>query len=107
VLLARPFHCPFAVKSGGHAAFAGASSAKDGITIDLVNMNERKLSDSMKSAAIGPSNEWLDVCNYLTPHNLAVVGGRTASVGVGGLTLGRGISHHTNEYGLARDNIAS
>lgn len=34
-------------------------------------------------------------------------GGRAASVGVGGLTLCVGISHHTNAYGLACDNIAS
>jgi FAD/FMN-containing dehydrogenase len=107
VLLARLFQCSFAVKSGGHAAFAGASSIEDGITIDLVKMDERKLSDDKKTVAVGPGNRWLDVYDYLTPHNLAVVGGRAASVGIGGLTLGGGISHHTNEYGLACDNIAS
>lgn len=33
--------------------------------------------------------------------------GQASDVGVGGLTPGGGISHHTNEYGLACDNIAS
>ncbi|KAH3940607.1 hypothetical protein HBH70_025790 [Parastagonospora nodorum] len=107
VLLSRLFQCPFAVKSGGHAAFAGASSINSGITIDLVNMKVRKLAEDKKTVAIGPGNRWLDVYDYLTPYSLVVVGGRAATVGVGGLTLGGGISHHTNEYGLACDNVAS
>jgi FAD/FMN-containing dehydrogenase len=78
VLLARLSQCPFAVKSGGHAAFRGASSIEGGITVDLVNMKERKLSDDGKTVAIGPGNRWLDVYDYLTPYNLAVVGGRVS-----------------------------
>jgi FAD/FMN-containing dehydrogenase len=76
VLLARLFTCPFAVKSGGHAAFAGASSIEGGITIDLAGLNERKLSEDRKTVAIGAGNRWLDVYDYLTPYELAVVGGR-------------------------------
>ncbi|KAH7378393.1 hypothetical protein DE146DRAFT_626531 [Phaeosphaeria sp. MPI-PUGE-AT-0046c] len=107
VLIMRLFQCQFAAKSGGHAAFAGASSIEGGITLDFVNMKERELSTDRKTVAIGPGNRWLDVYDFLTPYGLAVVGGRAASVGVSGLTLGGGISHHTNKYGLACDNIAS
>lgn len=66
------------MKSGGHAAFAGASSIEDGITIDLVDLNERKLSEDGKTVAIGPGNRWLDVYEYLEPYGLAVVGGRVS-----------------------------
>jgi FAD/FMN-containing dehydrogenase len=78
VLLSRWSQCPFAVKSGGHAAFPGASSIQGGITVDLVNMNQLKLSDDKKTFAVGPGNWWLDVYSYLTPYNLAVVGGRVS-----------------------------
>ncbi|RYN32485.1 hypothetical protein AA0115_g3883 [Alternaria tenuissima] len=107
VLIARLTQCPFAIKSGGHAAFPGASSIEGDITVDMVNMNQKKLSADKTSVAVGPGNRWKEVYDYLTPYNLAIVGGRAAYVGVGGLTLGGGISHHTNEYGLACDNIAS
>ncbi|KAH7380121.1 hypothetical protein BKA66DRAFT_512891 [Pyrenochaeta sp. MPI-SDFR-AT-0127] len=107
VLLSRLTQCPFAVKSGGHAAFAGASNIGGGVLVDLSGLKQRILASDHKTVAIGPGNRWLEVYEYLTPYNLAVVGGRAATVGVGGLTLGGGISHHTNEYGLACDNVAS
>ncbi|OAG13723.1 FAD-binding domain-containing protein [Alternaria alternata] len=107
VLISRLTQCPFAVKSGGHAAFPGASSIQGGITVDLKDFTTRRLSADKKTVAIGPGNRWIDVYHYLTPYNLTVVGGRAAHVGVGGLTLGGGISDLTNEYGLACDNVAS
>jgi FAD/FMN-containing dehydrogenase len=80
VLVARRlFQCPFAVKSGGHAAFVGASSVEGGITVDLVDMKERKLSADQKTAAIGAGNRRFDVYDYLTPYNLAVVGDRVST----------------------------
>ncbi|RAR05446.1 FAD-binding domain-containing protein [Stemphylium lycopersici] len=107
VLISRLSQCPFAVKSGGHAAFHGASSIEGGITLDLAGFTTRQLSADRKSVAIGPGNRWIDAYEYLTPYNLTIVGGRAAHVGIGGLTLGGGISDLTNEYGLACDNIAS
>ncbi|KOC13000.1 FAD binding domain protein, partial [Aspergillus flavus AF70] len=40
VLLSQLTRCPFAAKSGGHAAFRGASSSPGGITIWFTDMNE-------------------------------------------------------------------
>jgi hypothetical protein len=106
VLLSRLTQCPFAVKSGGHAAFAGASNIASGITVSLERLNNVNVLPS-NIVAVGPGNRWYDVFTALEPRKLAVVGGRASSVGVGGLTLGGGISHHLNLRGFACDNVAS
>jgi FAD/FMN-containing dehydrogenase len=76
VLISRLTRCAFAVKSGGHAAFPGASSIQGGITVDLKDFTMRKLSPDQKTVAIGPGNRWIDAYHYLTPYNLTIVGGR-------------------------------
>jgi FAD binding domain len=43
----------------------------------------------------------------LGPLKYTVVGGRETTVGVGGLTLGGGISYYSGRYGLACDNVLS
>ncbi|PVH92431.1 FAD binding domain-containing protein [Periconia macrospinosa] len=107
VLLSRLTQCPFTVKSGGHAAFAGASSIQGGIVVALQSLNSVTLSTDKKIASIGPGNIWYDVYTQLEPQNLTVIGGRVAAIGVGGLTLGGGISFFSNIYGWACDNVAS
>ncbi|RYP31763.1 hypothetical protein DL767_005583 [Monosporascus sp. MG133] len=107
ILLARLTQCEFAVKSGGHASFAGASNRRDGLTIDLASLNEVTVNEDRRVASIGSGNRWYDVYSALEPENLTVVGGRVASVGVGGLTLGGGISFFSNLYGWACDNIVN
>lgn len=82
------YNCPFSVKSGGHAAFAGASNIQDGVTIDLNNLRTIDVSSDRTLTKIGPGNRWGDVYGALTPLNLAVIGGRDSGIGVGGLTLG-------------------
>ncbi|ROW14174.1 hypothetical protein VPNG_04282 [Cytospora leucostoma] len=107
ILLSRLTQCPFAVKSGGHAAFKGASNVENGLTIDLARLNQVNLSQSGDIVSIGTGNTWNDVYTALEPYNRIAVGGRVASVGVGGLTLGGGLSFFSNKYGFACDNIAN
>jgi hypothetical protein len=106
VLLSRLTQCPFAVKGGGHTAFPGASSIEGGITVSLENMNQIVLSKDKKTASIGPGNRWGGVYAELAKQNLTVIGGRASDVGMG-LVLGGGVSHHSNIYGFACDNVAS
>ncbi|KAI1502183.1 FAD-binding domain-containing protein [Biscogniauxia marginata] len=107
VLLSRATQCPFAVKGGGHAAFRGASNSEGGITIDFVHMVDVIPSADRKTVAIGPGNTWHNVYSTLENYNITMVGGRVASVGVGGLLLGGGISFFSGQYGWACDNIVS
>ncbi|KAI0140423.1 FAD-binding domain-containing protein [Xylariaceae sp. FL1272] len=105
VLLSRATQCPFAVKGGGHAAFKGASNSDGGITIDFIRMNHVIPSSDRKTASLGPGNTWHNVYSNLEKYNLTMVGGRVASVGIGGLLLGGGISFFSGQYGWACDNI--
>ena len=88
VLITKFFKCQFAVKSGGHAAFVGASNIQNGLTIDLANLNEVQVSDDRTLTSVGAGNRWVDVYSKLDPQQLSVIGGRVADIGVGGLTLG-------------------
>lgn len=105
VLALKANQCQFAVKSGGHAAFGGGSNIDGGVTIDLLHLNEVDVSPDQKTTSLGPGNRWLDVYSKLDARNLSVVGGRTADIGIGGLTLGGGLSFFSNLYGWACDNV--
>ncbi|CAI6336543.1 unnamed protein product [Periconia digitata] len=107
VLISRLTQCPFAVKGGGHAAFAGGSNIDGGITVSLENLKQISLSSDKKIAAVGPGNRWIDVYQTLDPDEVTVVGGRVSTVGVSGLTLGGGISYLSSKYGWACDNVDS
>jgi hypothetical protein len=107
VLLSRLTQCPFAVRSGGHSAFACSSSVDGGVTVTFEKMKQITLSEDKKIAAIEPGNLWYDIYTNLQNDNLTVVGGRVSAIGIGGLTTGGGISFFANEYGWACDNVAS
>ena len=100
----RTWKAPFTVKSGGHVPFP-SSNIEDGIVIDLVNLNTLQLSNDKSVVSVGPGLRWRDVANFLLPEGLAVVGGRVGDIGVGGFTLGGGISWFSGRYGWACDNV--
>ncbi|KAL2064193.1 hypothetical protein VTL71DRAFT_4687 [Oculimacula yallundae] len=105
VKVSKLTQCPFAVRSGGHAAFAGGSSIQNGILINLAKLNEVTLSKDRKTTRVGPGNNWYDVYQVLDPLGVSVVGGREAGVGTGGLILGGGISYFSGRFGWACDNV--
>ncbi len=68
--------------------FAGASNIQDGLTIDLANLNQIQVSQDRTLTHVGAGNRWIDIYRRLGDQQLAVIGGRVAGIGVGGLTLG-------------------
>ena len=99
--------CPFAIKGNTHAPAAGFANIEDGITIDMTGLKSVNLNVDQKVAGIGGGASWLDVYAYLDPFNVSVAGGRNGLVGVGGLTLGGGISHFAARVGWACDNVVN
>ena len=91
ITMSRVTQCPFAIRSGGHSDVPGASNVEGGVTIDMSRLNEVTVSRDQKSVYIGAGAKWGDVYQTLDALELSVIGGRAASVGVGGLTLGGGI----------------
>lgn len=78
VLISRLYQCPFAVKGGGHAAWAGASSIEDGITISMENFRKVAVASDKQSADIGPGLRWIDVYTAIEKDGLSVAGGRVS-----------------------------
>ncbi|KAF1914540.1 hypothetical protein BDU57DRAFT_519588 [Ampelomyces quisqualis] len=107
ILLSRLTQCPFAAKSGGHSAVPGGSNIMGGVTINFEGMTKISVSRDKKTVSFQPGHTWYDIYTALEKYNVTVVGGRVASVGVGGLTLGGGISYFSSMYGLACDNVLS
>ncbi|KAL4947598.1 hypothetical protein BDW69DRAFT_178096 [Aspergillus filifer] len=99
--------CHIAIRSGGHASHGGASNIDHGVTLDLSGLNSIHLSNDRSTVSVGVGATWGDVYAFLEPYGLCVAGGRAAQVGVGGLTLGGGISYFSPRYGWTCDTATS
>ncbi|KAF2210757.1 hypothetical protein CERZMDRAFT_113255 [Cercospora zeae-maydis SCOH1-5] len=95
----------FAVRSGGHSPEAGFASIANGVTIDMGLFDGISIAPDRLSATIGVGARWKNVYSKLEDTDLAMVGGRNANVGVGGLVLGGGISFFSPRFGMVCDNI--
>lgn len=99
--------CQFAVKGHSHMPAAGFANINGGITIDMTALSSITINDDHTVVSIGSGATWLDVYTYLDALGLSVAGGRNGAVGVGGLTLGGGISYFAPRVGWACDNVAN
>jgi hypothetical protein len=80
--------CNFTLRSGGHSGWPGASNSDGGVTLSLRRIKHVEVSEDRSFVTLGAGAQWLEVYTALDEHDLAVVGGRAGTVGVGGLLLG-------------------
>ncbi|KAK3376365.1 hypothetical protein B0T24DRAFT_618528 [Lasiosphaeria ovina] len=99
--------CRLAVKGQGHAPAAGFANIDGGVTVDMAGLNRVAVNHDASVASVAAGASWLDVYRYLEPFGVAVAGGRNGLVGVGGLTVGGGISHLSPRVGWACDNVVN
>lgn len=99
--------CSFAVRSGGHSPNAGAANIASGVTLDLTHLDTITASSDQSTVSVGPAATWGEVYSTLDPLNLTVAGGRSGGVGVGGLTVGGGISFHSPRVGFTADTVTN
>ena len=91
---------PVVVRSGGHSAWG---TVPGGLTLDLAALNDVEVDGTL--VRVGGGATWGHVAAILAEHGLGISSGDTASVGVGGLTLGGGIGWMVRAWGLAADQL--
>lgn len=93
-----------AIRSGGHNS-GGANNIDNGVTIDLVHLNEATYDKTTNLASIGPGAKWMDVYAKLAKDDVLVTGGRDGDVGVGGFLLGGGSTFFMGTEGFGCDAV--
>jgi FAD/FMN-containing dehydrogenase len=102
--VARRAGLPLAVRSGGHSP-AGHSVCDDGIVLDLAAMRRLEIDVDSRTAWAETGLTAGEFTLAASEHGLACGFGDTASVGIGGLTLGGGIGLLTRKHGMTIDNV--
>lgn len=90
------------IVSGGHGPWSHDTAAP-GVRIDLGALADITIEGTR--VRVGGGATWGAVAAALHPEGLAISSGDTASVGVGGLTLGGGIGWMVRAWGLAIDQL--
>ncbi|NJI60060.1 FAD-binding oxidoreductase [Microbacterium oxydans] len=101
VRLASREAVPLTVVAGGHGPWSHAPA--EGIRLELGGLSGIEVDGT--TVRIGGGAVWGDVASALAGRGLALSSGDTASVGVGGLTLGGGIGWMVRAWGLAIDQL--
>jgi FAD/FMN-containing dehydrogenase len=104
VNLVRETGAELAVRSGGHSR-AGHGTSEGGIVLDLSEMNAVEIDAEGRSAWAQTGVKAGDYTKATGEHGLATGLGDTASVGVGGITLGGGVGFLVRKNGLTIDDL--
>jgi FAD/FMN-containing dehydrogenase len=104
VSLARETGLELAVRGGGHSQ-AGHGTSDGGIVLDLSGLSALEIDADERVARAAGGLTAGDVTVAAAPSGLAGVFGDTASVGIGGLTLGGGMGYFVRKHGLTIDQL--
>ena len=101
---AREVGAELAVRCGGHSG-AGHGTTEGGIVIDVRDLRELDIDVRARTLRAGSGLTAGEVVEAVTPHGLVIGFGDTASVGIGGITLGGGVGYLARRDGLTIDNL--
>jgi FAD/FMN-containing dehydrogenase len=104
VTLAREAALELAVRSGGHS-MAGHGVSDGGLVIDLSRMKAIEIDPDSKTAWAQTGLTAGEYTIAAGAHGLATGFGDTASVGIGGITLGGGVGYLVRKHGLTIDDL--
>jgi FAD/FMN-containing dehydrogenase len=104
VSLARETGLELAIRSGGHS-LVGHSVSDGGIVLDLSDMKAIEIDPAARTVWAETGLTAGELSEATAAHGLAIGFGDTASVGIGGITLGGGIGYLVRKYGLTIDNL--
>ncbi len=104
VRLAADAGIELAVRSGGHSV-AGHGTTEGGIVIDLAEMKALEVDVDTRTAWAEPGLTAGEYSVRAGKHGLATGFGDTASVGIGGITLGGGVGLLVRAHGLTIDDL--
>jgi FAD/FMN-containing dehydrogenase len=90
--------------SGGHS-YAGYSTGRGALVVDLRRFDRVSLSGSAVTA--GPGARLIDLYGALARRGATVPGGSCPTVGLGGLALGGGMGLAGRRFGLTSDNVTA
>lgn len=102
--LARDTGLELAIRSGGHSS-AGHSVSEGGIVIDLRDMHRIQIDPEKRTAWAETGATAGEYTTAAAAHGLATGFGDTATVGIGGITLGGGIGFLVRKHGLTIDSL--
>ena len=104
VLAARELGLDIAVRGGGHSV-AGHSTSDGGLLIDLAAMRDVDIDPIHWTGTAQGGATAGEYTAAAAQHGFATPFGDSASVGLGGLTLGGGIGWLTRKHGMTIDSL--
>jgi len=104
VNFARENDLKVSVRGAGHNV-AGNAMIDEGLVIDLSRMRTVMVNPAEKTAIVQGGANWGDIDRETQAFNLVCAGGVVSDTGVGGLTLGGGLSWFRRKVGMSIDNI--